>query len=209
RAAAGGLAPLRRQRRRRRCDRAHPRRRQYGGPGPAAWAPGGRLRCPRGPAPDCSSRHRAAAGDHTLPDRRRRLAPLRRRGGPAARGARGMSGPDPETLRRWDLAHLWHPFTQMAEYGADEPLVVVAAEGHELIDDRGRRYFDATSALWCNLFGHRVPEIDAAICAQLERVAHSTLLGATHPPAAELARRLVERAPPGLSHVFFSDDGAT
>jgi adenosylmethionine-8-amino-7-oxononanoate aminotransferase len=97
----------------------------------------------------------------------------------------------------------------MAEYAATDPLVVVSAEGHYLVDDQGRRLFDATSALWCNLFGHRVPQIDAAIVAQLGRLAHSTLLGAVHPPAAELARRLVEIAPRGLVHVFFSDDGAT
>jgi adenosylmethionine-8-amino-7-oxononanoate aminotransferase len=97
----------------------------------------------------------------------------------------------------------------MQEYLASDPLVVVAAEGNCLIDDRGRRLFDATSALWCNLLGHRVPEIDAAVRDQLGRMAHSTLLGATHPAAAELARRLAEVAPPGLIHVFFSDDGAT
>jgi adenosylmethionine-8-amino-7-oxononanoate aminotransferase len=117
--------------------------------------------------------------------------------------------PSPDEIRRWDLDHVWHPFSQMAEYAETEPLVVVRAEGRTLIDDRGRRLFDATSALWCNLFGHRVPEIDAAVREQLDRVAHSTLLGATHPPAAELARRLVEMAPPGLTRVFFSDDGAT
>jgi adenosylmethionine-8-amino-7-oxononanoate aminotransferase len=117
--------------------------------------------------------------------------------------------PSPDDVRRWDLEHLWHPFTQMAEYAEGDRVVVVDAEGHYLIDDRGRRLFDATSALWCNLFGHRVPEIDAAVRDQLERFAHSTLLGATHPPAAELARRLVEVAPAGLAHVFFSDDGAT
>jgi adenosylmethionine-8-amino-7-oxononanoate aminotransferase len=114
-----------------------------------------------------------------------------------------------DDIRRWDLAHVWHPFSQMAEYSAADPLVVVEAQGHDLIDDRGRRLFDATSALWCNLFGHRVPEIDAAVRDQLGRMAHSTLLGATHPPVAELARRLVEIAPPGLTRVFFSDDGAT
>jgi adenosylmethionine-8-amino-7-oxononanoate aminotransferase len=114
-----------------------------------------------------------------------------------------------DEIRRWDVAHVWHPFTQMAEYAATDPLVVVAAEGHYLIDDRGRRLFDATSALWCNLFGHRVPEIDAAVRDQLERVAHTTLLGTIHPAAAELARRLVEIAPAGLDHVFFSDNGAT
>ena len=90
-----------------------------------------------------------------------------------------------------------------------DPLVVVRADGHYLIDDRGRRLFDGTSALWCNLLGHRVPEIDAAVAEQLGRFAHTTLLGTTHPAVAELARRLVEIAPPGLNHVFFSDNGAT
>lgn len=114
-----------------------------------------------------------------------------------------------EDVRRWDVEHVWHPFTQMAEYAQDDPLVVVDAAGPYLIDDRGRRLFDATSALWCNLFGHGVPEIDAAVRAQLERFAHTTLLGSSHPGAAELARRLVEVAPPGLTRVFFSDNGAT
>jgi adenosylmethionine-8-amino-7-oxononanoate aminotransferase len=113
------------------------------------------------------------------------------------------------SIRQWDAAHVWHPFTQMQEYLASEPLVVVEAEGNYLIDDRGRRLFDGTSALWCNLFGHRVPEIDAAITEQLGRFAHTTLLGTTHPAVAELARRLVEIAPKGLTHVFFSDNGAT
>jgi adenosylmethionine-8-amino-7-oxononanoate aminotransferase len=121
----------------------------------------------------------------------------------------GPRAPTAADIRRWDVDHLWHPFSQMAEYAAADRLVVEEADGHYLVDDRGRRLFDATSALWCNLFGHRVPEIDAAVAAQLGRVAHSTLLGATHPAAAELARRLVEIAPSGLSHVFFSDDGAT
>jgi adenosylmethionine-8-amino-7-oxononanoate aminotransferase len=106
----------------------------------------------------------------------------------------------------------------MQEYLASDPLVIVEAEGNYLIDDRGRRLFDGTSALWCNLFGHRVPEIDAAVAGQLNKFAHTTLLGTTHPAVAELARKLVEiapgntaagPAPGGLNHVFFSDDGAT
>src|SRR5262245_35526612 len=117
--------------------------------------------------------------------------------------------PTPHEIRKWDAEHVWHPFTQMQEYLAAEPLVVVRAEGNYLIDDRGRRLFDGTSALWCNLLGHRVPEIDAAIAEQLDRFAHTTLLGTTHAGVAELARRLVEMAPPGLNHVFFSDSGAT
>jgi adenosylmethionine---8-amino-7-oxononanoate aminotransferase len=120
-----------------------------------------------------------------------------------------MTAPTADEIRRWDVDHLWHPFSQMREYESADRLVVVEARGHYLVDDRGRELFDATSALWCNLFGHRVPEIDAAVTAQLGRIAHSTLLGATHPGAAELARRLVEIAPPGLNHVFLSDNGAT
>jgi adenosylmethionine-8-amino-7-oxononanoate aminotransferase len=114
-----------------------------------------------------------------------------------------------EDVRRWDAEHVWHPFTQMREYLSADPLVIVDADGHYLIDDRGRRLFDATSALWCNLFGHKVPEIDAAVAEQLGRFAHTTLLGTTHPGVARLARRLVEVAPRGLNHVFFSDNGAT
>ena len=117
--------------------------------------------------------------------------------------------PSAEDVRRWDADHVWHPFTQMREYLATDPLVIERAEGHYLIDDRGRRLFDGTSALWCNLLGHRVPDIDAAVIEQLGRFAHTTLLGTTHPAAAELARRLVEIAPTGLNHVFFSDNGAT
>lgn len=120
-----------------------------------------------------------------------------------------MSSPTPEEIRQWDAEHVWHPFTQMREYLASDPLVVVSAEGNYLIDDRGRRLFDATSALWCNLLGHRVPEIDRAVTEQLGRFAHTTLLGTTHPGVAELAHRLVEVAPRGLNHVFFSDNGAT
>jgi adenosylmethionine-8-amino-7-oxononanoate aminotransferase len=97
----------------------------------------------------------------------------------------------------------------MQEYLAAEPLVVVRADGNYLVDDLGRRLFDGTSALWCNLLGHRVPEIDRAVMDQLGRFAHTTLLGTTHPGVAELARRLVEVAPRGLNHVFFSDNGAT
>ena len=127
---------------------------------------------------------------------------------PTDHAARGQT-PSADDIRRWDAEHVWHPFTQMREYLAAEPLVVERAEGNYLIDDRGRRLFDGTSALWCNLLGHRVPEIDAAVAEQLRKFAHTTLLGTTHPGVAELARRLVEIAPSGLNHVFFSDSGAT
>src|SRR5690349_14216982 len=114
--------------------------------------------------------------------------------------------PSLDELKRWDRDHVWHAFTQMAEY---ESLLIERAEGCTLIDVEGRRYIDGVSSLWCNVHGHRHPKIDAAICKQLDQVAHVTLLGMAHPTTVQLARRLVEIAPRGLNHVFFSDDGAT
>jgi adenosylmethionine-8-amino-7-oxononanoate aminotransferase len=116
---------------------------------------------------------------------------------------------DHATLIAWDKAHLWHPFTAQKDWQAAEPLIIERGEGVDLYDDCGRRYLDGVSSLWCNVHGHRHPTLDAAIREQLEKVAHTTLLGATHPTAIELARRLVELAPEGLGRVFFSDDGAT
>ena len=117
--------------------------------------------------------------------------------------------PTREELVAWDDAHVWHPFTPHSVYRADDPLMVVAGESHYLVDADGSRYLDGVASLWCNLFGHRRPEIDAAIRAQLDRIAHSTLLGNASAPAVTLARRLVGLAPAGLTRVFFSDDGST
>jgi adenosylmethionine-8-amino-7-oxononanoate aminotransferase len=116
------------------------------------------------------------------------------------------AAPTADELRRWDREHLWHAFTQMAEY---EPLILVQGQGCRLWDLEGRSYLDGTSSLWCNVHGHRHPALDAALAAQLGQVAHVTSLGAAHPTTIRLARRLVELAPSGLNHVFFSDDGAT
>ncbi len=108
-----------------------------------------------------------------------------------------------------DKKYLWHPFTQMQEWLAEEPLVIERGQGCYLVDDHGRKYLDGVSSLWVNVHGHRRPEIDRAIRAQLGRIAHSTFLGLTHPPAALLAERLVSLAPRGLTKVFYSDNGAT
>ncbi len=112
----------------------------------------------------------------------------------------------PDQLRHIDRTLVWHAFTQMAEY---DPLIIERGEGCYVFDIDGRRYLDATSSLWCNVHGHRHPRIDAAIREQLDRVAHVTNLGASNPTTIRLAKRLVDLAPPGLNHVFFSDDGAT
>jgi adenosylmethionine---8-amino-7-oxononanoate aminotransferase len=108
-----------------------------------------------------------------------------------------------------DRAHLWHPFTQQRGWSEEEPLIVESAQGTDLIDIDGRRYIDGVSSLWCNVHGHRHPRIDAAVREQLDSVAHSTMLGLSHRPGIELARRLVELAPAGLTRVFYSDSGST
>ncbi|MFO8011947.1 MAG: adenosylmethionine--8-amino-7-oxononanoate transaminase [Phycisphaerae bacterium] len=122
-----------------------------------------------------------------------------------------MTGDADATSRlcRLDRAHLWHPFTQMADWVQGEPIVIAAGEGAYLIDTDGRRYLDGVSSLWCNLHGHRRPELDEAVRRQLGRIAHSTLLGLASPPSIELAAGLVDRAPEGLTRVFYSDAGAT
>jgi len=114
-----------------------------------------------------------------------------------------------EALRQKDREGIWHPFTQMADWEKEAPLIIERAEGNTLIDTEGRRYFDGVSSLWVNLFGHRRPEIDAAIRFQLDRLAHSTFLGLSHVPAIELSERLLSAVPDGLSRVFYSDNGST
>lgn len=119
--------------------------------------------------------------------------------------AAALGGHESDLAAR-DRRTVWHPFTQMAEW---QPLVITGGEGCYLIDEHGRRYLDGVSSLWANVHGHRRRELDQAIRAQLDRIAHSTLLGLTHPPAIELAERLVALAPRGLDHVFYSDSGSS
>ena len=104
---------------------------------------------------------------------------------------------------------LWHPFTPMADWASHDQLEIERGQGEFLIDTQGRRYLDGVSSLWCNIHGHRVPQIDRAIRDQLDKIAHTTLLGLASPPAAVLAQRLVEITPASLAKVFYSDDGST
>lgn len=118
---------------------------------------------------------------------------------------------DPVPTDAWavrDAAVVWHGFTQMSTYLDNEPIIVDRAEGRELIDGEGRRYLDAISSLWVTTLGHRVPELDQAVRDQLDRVAHSTLLGNGNQVVIELAEALAARVPVDEPHLLFASDGA-
>lgn len=118
------------------------------------------------------------------------------------------NGWDWRTLGRWDHEWIWHPFTQMSEWTQEEPLIIESGRGCYLKDIYGKRYLDGVSSLWCNVHGHRVPELDKAVKKQLGKIAHSTFLGLSNIPAILLAKKLVELAPRGLKRVFYSDSGS-
>jgi adenosylmethionine---8-amino-7-oxononanoate aminotransferase len=106
-------------------------------------------------------------------------------------------------------AHVWHPCTQM-QHHERLPLVPIArGEGAWLIDFEGKRYLDAVSSWWTNLFGHNHPRLKAAIARQLNELDHVMLAGFTHAPAVELAEALCAVAPDGLQHVMYASDGAS
>ena len=111
-----------------------------------------------------------------------------------------------DQLKLWDSEHVWHAFTQMANY---EPLVIDSASGCVLTDIQGNTYIDAVSSLWCNVHGHQHPTINAAIRQQLDQVAHVTSLGMSNPTTIQLAKRLVDITPENLNHLFFSGDGSS
>ena len=112
---------------------------------------------------------------------------------------------------RWvdrDAAVVWHGFTQMSTYATNRPVIVDYAEGRELVDVDGTRYLDAISSLWVTTLGHRVPELDAAAREQLDRVAHTTMLGNGNRITIELAEALAPRVPVSEPHFLFASDGA-
>ncbi len=119
---------------------------------------------------------------------------------------------DMQRLVDLDKEYVWHPFTPMRQWqmGSEAPgRVIVAGEGFELIDSRGRRFIDGFGTLWCNLHGHRTAKIDDAVRTQLGKIAHSTLLGHASDPSIRLGEKLTKITPPGLGKVFYSDSGAT
>jgi adenosylmethionine-8-amino-7-oxononanoate aminotransferase/lysine--8-amino-7-oxononanoate aminotransferase len=114
-----------------------------------------------------------------------------------------------DTQRLYNISqqHMWLPFTQMTDY-EQAPLIIESGEGIKLKDIHGNEYLDGYSSLWLNVHGHRRKEIDDAIKAQLDQIAHSTLLGAANVPSIELAGKLVNITPKELTRVFYSDSGA-
>ncbi|MFH1389851.1 MAG: adenosylmethionine--8-amino-7-oxononanoate transaminase [Candidatus Margulisiibacteriota bacterium] len=104
---------------------------------------------------------------------------------------------------------LWHPFTQMKDWLANDQLIIEKGDGVYLWDTEGKKYIDGCSSLWVTVHGHNNKALNQAIKKQLDKVAHSTLLGLANVPAIELAKQLVKITPKGLNKVFYSDSGST
>src|SRR5512140_3970280 len=119
---------------------------------------------------------------------------------------------DPSGNRAWlerSRAAVWHPCTQMKVHESLPIVPIARGEGSWLIDFDGRRYLDAVSSWWVNMFGHCNPRINAAITAQLHEIEHVMLAGFSHRPVVELSERLAQLAPAGLGHAFYGSDGAS
>ena len=114
--------------------------------------------------------------------------------------------PSPGLVAR-DRLHLWHPYTQMQT--APPPLPIVSASGVYLCTEDGRRILDGISSWWVNIHGHSHPALNAALTAQAARLEHVMFAGCTHPPAVDLAERLIGLLPSGITRVFYSDNGST
>jgi len=115
-----------------------------------------------------------------------------------------------QTIIQRDLAVLWHPCTQMKDHESIFPLIPIKrGEGVWLEDFAGKRYLDAISSWWVNLFGHANPRINAALRNQLEQLEHVILAGFTHEPVLQLSERLVELTPPELTRCFYADNGSS
>jgi adenosylmethionine-8-amino-7-oxononanoate aminotransferase len=118
---------------------------------------------------------------------------------------------NPPGIADWvarDLAHVWHPCTQMKDHETVPMIPLRAGDGVWLEDQSGKRYIDGISSWWVNLFGHANPRIGAAVAEQLGRLEHAIFAGFTHEPAIRLAEELVRIAPRGLNRCFFADNGS-
>lgn len=108
-----------------------------------------------------------------------------------------------------DLAHIWHPCSQMKDYAELPPIIVDHATGLYLYDKDGNRYLDAVSSWWCNLLGHCHPRINAAVKRQLDQLEHVIFANFSHTPAITLCDRLAGLLPAGLTKFFFTDNGSS
>jgi len=108
-----------------------------------------------------------------------------------------------------DLAVLWHPCTQMKDHEKLPLIPIRRGQGVWLEDFDGRRYLDAISSWWVNLFGHANQRISDSIKAQLDQLEHVLLAGFTHEPVVSLSERLVAITPSALKRCFFADNGSS
>src|SRR5579863_8335958 len=125
----------------------------------------------------------------------------------ASGSRRQPAGVSPMSLSDRDRACLWHPYTQMQT--APSPVAIVRAEGVYLYTEDGRRILDGISSWWVNIHGHSHPKLNEALAAQAREMEHVVFAGCTHRPAVELAERLLDLLPAGMSRVFYSDNGST
>jgi adenosylmethionine-8-amino-7-oxononanoate aminotransferase len=126
---------------------------------------------------------------------------------PPGRARATSTANDPYVAR--DLAHVWHPCTQMKDHEELPPIPLRRGQGAWLEDFAGKRYLDCISSWWVNLFGHANPRINAAVREQLERLEHVILAGFTHEPVIELSEALVKVVPAGLTRCFYADNGSS
>ncbi|NRD79848.1 adenosylmethionine--8-amino-7-oxononanoate transaminase [Bacillus sp. BRMEA1] len=113
-----------------------------------------------------------------------------------------------QELECWDKEYIWHPFTQMKIYQQKKPLIIEKGQGSYLFDIEGNKYLDGYASLWVNVHGHNVPELNEALMNQVQKIAHSTLLGSANVPSILLAKKLAEITPGNLCKVFYSDTGS-
>jgi len=120
---------------------------------------------------------------------------------------------DYDSLKKLDHSYIWHPFTQMKDWCEEDPLIITEGRDCFIKDARGRWYLDGVSSIWVNVHGHRRAELDRAVREQLDRIAHTTMLGVSNDAAIKFAERLVKSVQrslgPSLTKVFYSDNGST
>lgn len=114
-----------------------------------------------------------------------------------------------DDLKQRDLRHVWHPCTQMKDHQWLPMIPIRRGKGVWLEDFDGKRYIDAVSSWWVNLFGHANPYIGNAIKQQLDTLEHVILAGFTHAPVIELSERLISKVPAGLTRCFYADNGSS